>query len=423
MNVTIRKGSVRGSIDAPSSKSMTHRALLCAALAQGESTVRSPLVSDDTEATVRVLRQLGIEIKQALGVWTVTGRELTQPDGELYCGDSATTLRLMTAVCALVDGDCRLTGGASLSRRPVGPLLDALGQLGVECESDGGTPPVTVHGRGGIDGGEAEIRGDVSSQFVSALLLISPLTRGLTINVTTPLESKPYVELTLDAMSRFGVDIQSSGDMRSYRTGRQDYRPADITVEGDWSSASHLLAAGALAGEVEVRNLGMGSRQADTAIADILRRMSAEVNMGGNTVTVQKSSLKGIECDLSDSPDIFPIVAALCAVAEGESKIHGLRRLRIKESDRVAAMMDGLGRMGIGSTLLGDSVKILGGTPKGAAVDSQQDHRIAMSLAVLALAAEGETMIRGAECVSKSYPGFWGDLEAMGACIVRDGDE
>jgi 3-phosphoshikimate 1-carboxyvinyltransferase len=220
--------------------------------------------------------------------------------------------------------------------------------------------------------------------------------------------------MTMDAMRAFGVEARATPDMRRLTAPLGPYKASTVEVEGDWSSAAYVLAAGALTGSVTLRGLNQASSQADRAIIEILSRMGADVSTNGGTIKISKSLLRGISTDLSDCPDLFPVVSALCAAAKGESTLTGLGRLRFKESNRVAAMAEGLTRMGIKMKCNSDFARITGGTPKGAEVDPWRDHRIAMSLAVLALVAEGETKISDAWCVSKSYPGFWGDFAAIG---------
>jgi len=424
VRVTIERSEIDGSVEAPSSKSMTHRAVICSALAQGRSQVTHPLVSDDTDATLRVVQAIGAGVEATKESWIIEGGELNSPSRDLDCGDSGTTLRLMTAVCALLDGTSILKGGPSLSTRPVKPLLDALRQLGVTCESRGGNPPVKVHGKGKIIGDAVSIRGDISSQFVSALLLIAPHTQnGLRVKVTTRLESAPYVGMTIDAQRAFGVQVEESEAYRELQVARQAYNPTDYAVEGDWSSGAFILAAGALAGEASVENLLPDSRQADAAIVNVLGEMGAKPIFQCERVGVNYMEMNGIEWDLTDCPDLFPVVAALCSAAEGESRLRGLRRLRLKESDRIASMVEGLRRMGIKTETSENSMIIQGGAPEGATIDPHGDHRIAMAFGVLGLAASGETTIEDAECVSKSYPGFWGDLEDIGGRVRRKNDE
>ncbi len=413
----VKSSGISGTVSAPPSKSMTHRVLTLAALADGRSTIRNPLTADDTEATSRVLAELGVKTLRG-GEWVVEGGHLRAPTKTLDCGESGTTLRFMAAACALVDGDCRLIGGPSLSSRPVGPLLDALAQIGVRSESHGGVPPVTIKGIGRIGGGEAHLPGDVSSQFVSALLTVAPLADApVKISLTTRLESRPYVAMTVDAMRVFGVEAEHTPDMTRLTAPLKPYRAVSVTVEGDWSSASYPLAAGALAGEARVTGLNHASSQADKTIINILEELGADVRVCSDSVLVRSSELKGIEADLSDCPDLFPVVSALCAAAEGMSRLTGLARLRLKESDRVAAMAEGLTQMGAKVSYDADTTTIRGGELHGAEVDSWGDHRIAMSLAVLALSVGGETNIKDARCVSKSYPGFWGDLATLGGSV------
>ena len=416
MILRVRRSDVWGSIKAPPSKSYTHRALICSALARGESRISSPLQSDDTIATSRALRMLGVEISEEPERWTVRADELHKPESELFCDESGTTLRFMTSLSSLVNGECKLTGGPSLSKRPMDPLLQGLRQMGVECSGVKGHPPILIKGEGKIRGGNVSMRGDVSSQFVSAILLIAPrASGGTTLELTTPLESKPYVSMTIDVQRAFGVESKPSKDMRTFKAGEQMYEPSSYSVEGDWSSASYLLAAGALGGEVTIDGLNNGSLQADANVARILRLMGAETTRVEGGLCVRRSDLQSIEADLSDSPDLFPIVSTLCAVADGESVLTGVGRLQYKESNRGAAMIDGLSRMGIKVADFGDHVVITGGSPKGCMINTRKDHRIAMAFAVLGLAAEGETKITHAECVAKSYPGFWGALERLGA--------
>ena len=405
----------RGTVRAPPSKSATHRHLILGALSEGASTIRRPLICDDTEATLESLARMGAEAQRTRGAIRIAAGGDPPPGGDLDCRESGTTLRLLTPVCGTIVGPTTLTGGPSLSRRPVGLLIDALRQLHVDAESAGGYPPVTVRGEGRVPGGPATVRGDVSSQFVSALLMVAPLAERKTeIEVTTPLESKPYVRMTMDAMRLHGVEAQASADMGRFTAPPAGYRPADVEVEGDWSSAAPLLAAGALGGDVEVKGLNPQSSQADRAILGVLEDMGAELRVGGDGARAAESSLSATSVDLSDCPDLFPIVSALATAARGVSSLSGLRRLKLKESDRLQAMMQGLGRMGADLRLEGERLLIRGGGLKGAEVDPQGDHRIAMAFAALATVAEGPTVIRDAGCVSKSYPGFWEDMAKLG---------
>ncbi|HUV46204.1 MAG TPA: 3-phosphoshikimate 1-carboxyvinyltransferase, partial [Dehalococcoidia bacterium] len=329
MRASIYKSELRGRVRVPSSKSYTIRGLMCAALAKGESEIIHPLTSDDTEAAINVLSKMGIGVRQEEDLWQVIGGDFCEPDTDLFCGESAATLRFMTAICSLIPGKCRLTSASSLSKRPIKPLLQALRQLGVDCAyRDEGSSVVVEGGR--LKGGTVELPGDISSQFVSALLFISPFAKeGVIIKLTTPLESKPYVLMTLECLQRFGIEVEASEDFRNFEILKQAYKPAKYKIEGDWSSASYLLALGAVCGEVEVENLNPKSLQGDKAVLDFLRNMGVWVGVNKNSVVVRKSRLNAIRADLSDCIDLLPTMAVLAAVADGESEFIGIDRARI----------------------------------------------------------------------------------------------
>jgi 3-phosphoshikimate 1-carboxyvinyltransferase len=325
----------------------------------------------------------------------------------------------MTAVCALVRGRCWLTAAPSLAKRPIQPLIPPLQRLGIACRIETDSS-VTVHG-GSLKGSTVELPGNISSQYVSALLFISPFAEGgMTVRLTTPLESWPYVLMTLECLEAFGIRIDRSDDLREFRTARQNFRPARYRIEGDWSSASYLLAAGAIAGETRVENLNPESLQADKKILDLLRKMGTSIDTKNNSITVRKSELSAIQADITDCIDLLPTMAVLAASANGTSELTGIGRARIKESDRVAAVKEGLGRMGIDVTEEPNKLSITGSPARGAVIDSNNDHRIAMAFSLLGLTA-GDTVIENAECVSKTYPEFWDILGSIGGKVKTDG--
>lgn len=420
MDIVVRKGFVEGVTAAPPSKSYTHRALFCSSLALGESIVESPLWSKDTEATKNALERLGVEADTKPDHWVIKSKGFRASSSEVFCQESGTTIRFATAVSSLVSGETKLTGALSLMRRPIEPLLNCLRQLGVDCSSSNGYPPITVKGRGRVTGGDVSIRGDISSQFISAVLLIAPyVDKTLTLKLSTPLESKPYVSMTIETQRRYGVDVYAGEGMHSFIIERQLYKPSRFRVEGDWSSSAYLLTAGALAGRVTVKGLRLDSIQADRKILEILKEMGAKTREAGGEVTVEKSKIEGIEADLSNSPDLFPIVAVLCSAADDLSRLKGLHRLRFKESDRLTGMIEGLRKMGVRVSVRDGEVEIIGGKTHGCIINPENDHRIAMAFAILGLVAEGETRILDSECVNKSFPGFWSVLESLGASIRR----
>ena len=433
MKVTIKKSEVKGTITVPSSKSQTIRVLMCSALARGESEIISPLESEDTKAAVRVLAKIGVTVREEDGRWKVSGGNFRVPNEDLNCGESATTFRFLTAVCALIPGRHRLTGGPSLSRRPMRPLVEALRKLGVRCSAEArGTPPVTIEG-GTFTGGLTELPGDISSQFISALLLIAPFSKQeISIKLTTPMRSRPYVLMTLRCLKQFGISVRSGLDRFIVR--RQRYKPASVQIEGDWSSASYFLALGAVAGDVTLENLSTASLQGDRVILDFLRNMGANVTVAGEVIKVSRGELRAIHADLSDCIDLLPTMSVLAALASGTSHFTGIERARLKESDRIMAVRSGLQKLGISVNEDRDSLSITGlktpipgeddrepgekkekaeATRKPAVVDSYGDHRMAMAFAVLGVAVGGVT-IDGAECVAKTYPAFWDILKMTG---------
>ena len=414
MKVTVHKSEVKGSITVPSSKSLTIRALMCAALAKGTSEIVNPLASEDTDAAAAVLGKVGVSVKKGYEFWRVFGGNLQASLDDLFCGESATTLRFMTALCALIPGRHRLVGGPSLSQRPIGPLVEALKKLGVNAATEGaGMPPVTVEG-GSLKGETTDIPGDISSQFVSALLLIAPFaTREITIRLTTPLASKPYVDMTIWCLKEFGISVNAFRERFVVR--RQIYRSTRLEVEGDWSSASYFLALGAVAGAVEVANLNATSFQGDRVVLDFLRSMGAAVKTDGDSLTVSRGSLRAIYADLSDCIDLLPTMAVLAALAEGKSEFTGIGRARTKESDRVAAVKNNLQKLGVSVGETADRLTITGPVKikEPAVVDSYRDHRIAMAFGVLGAAVGGVT-IAGAESVAKTFPTFWDLMRRVG---------
>ena len=417
MKVSVSKSQIHGILDAPSSKSYTIRALTCAALAAGQSYIRRPLTSDDTLAAADVLRKIGAEIHQSAFGWRVTGGAIKTPESELFCRESAATFRFMVAISAAVPGTVRLVPGQTLARRPILPLIDAMTQLGVKCRLDGSA--VVVDG-GSFSGGTVMLEGDISSQFVSALLLAGPLAQqGLHIGLKSQPASKPYVDMTIECLRKFGIRLTAAPGMVDFKVDKQDYRPTEYTVEGDWSQASYLLALGALSGDVVVSNLNAESLQGDRVVLNLMQKMGARLSVRRSSVMVQRSLLHGINADLTDCIDLLPTLGVLAAIAEGESQFSGIKGARLKESNRVEALSQELQKMGVRVRENENLITIFGGHPHGAAIDSHSDHRMAMAFGVLGTAI-GDTSITGAESVEKTYPDFWKALGSVGARVAYD---
>jgi len=427
MDVTVANSRVSGTARAPPSKSYTHRALLAAGYAGG-ALVRNPLVSADTKATARAVDQFGGDAERVQADWEITGfgGAPDVPADVIDCANSGTTMRLVSGAAALADGATVLTGDRSLRSRPHGPLLDAIAELGGAARSTRGNGQAPLVVDGPIEGGRVEMPGDVSSQFVTSLLMAGALTdAGVEIELTTELKSAPYVDITLDVLDAFGVEAEERRN--GYRVaGGQTYEPTDgeYAVPGDFSSASYLLAAGALAGGDEVVVEGAHpSEQGDAAIVDVLREMGADIewDRSAGRIAVGRSDLDGVTVGVADTPDLLPTIAVLGAAADGTTTITDAEHVRYKETDRVSAMAEELSKLGVAVEERQDELLVHGGNSdlSGARVDGRGDHRIVMALAVAALAADGETTIAGGEHVDVSFPDFFDALADLGAGVER----
>jgi len=418
MEIKIKGTEIKGGmVAAPPSKSYTHRGFVVASLAEGESAIRGYLRASDTLSTIEGCRAFGAGIEEGEGRALVrgTGGAVRAPAKTVDVGNSGTTLRLLSGVAALC-GRATLTGDESVRSRPNGPLLEALEKLGCIVRSgEGGRAPITVEG-GRIRGGGLELRGDISSQFLSSLLIIGPYTEeGLEIRLTTGLISRPYVDMTLGVMEDFGIDVRDL-DQEGFRVPPGIYRGRDYGVEGDYSSASYFFALAAMTGTgIAVSNLNPDSRQGDARMLEIVEGMGAAVAIGKDAIEVRGQELEGTEVDLSDAPDLLPPVAAVAAKAKGTTRITNVAHARFKESDRIAACATELRKLGAEIEEKKNGLVIRGTERlKGAEVRSYQDHRVAMALAVAGAAAEGTTRIEDGECVDISYPGFYGALKNLG---------
>ena len=424
MDVDISPSVLDGSATAPPSKSYTHRAILAAGYGDG-ATVRDPLVSADTRATMRAVEAFGGSVEQRDGDLVVEGfdGDPAVPADVVDCANSGTTMRLVTATAALADGLTVLTGDDSLRSRPQGPLVRAVEQLGGRAESTraNGQAPLVVGGP--MLGGSAAIPGDVSSQFVTALLMAGAATdAGADIALQTELKSAPYVDITLELLDEFGVAARQTGRGFSVR-GRQRYRADEYTVPGDFSSLSYLLAAGALAGESVTVSGAYPSAQGDQAIVEALDRMGAPVTWDreAGELAVGRSDLAGIEVSVADTPDLLPTLAVLGAAADGTTRITDCEHVRYKETDRVSAMAGALDRLGVTVEEREATLLVHGGESdlQGATVDGRRDHRIVMALTVAGLVADGTTTVTDAAHVDVSFPAFFDTLVDLGADIEQ----
>ncbi len=407
----IRPGSIDGIASAPPSKSMMQRAIAAAALANGKSVIGNPSTCEDALAAMKAVEAIGASVDVSGGKALVNGGG-KKTGGKLDCGESGLCMRMLSPVCSLFDNEFVLSGRGSLLERQAGMIEGPLRQLGAKCETNKGKPPITIHGP--IHGGEIEIDGSQSSQFLTGLLMALPLCKEDSVVKVKNLKSKPYVQMTLGLLEKFGIAVEASGKLDEFRiTGRQRYTPANYDVEGDWSGAAFLLVAGAIAGRVTVSGLREDSLQADRAIVDALQKAGAKVNVQMGEVDVRKGTLVAFDFDAADCPDLFPPLAVLACNCKGKSRLKGALRLKGKESDRGAALVSELGKLGAKITVEGDEMTIMGGTLSGGEVDSHNDHRIAMACAVAALNCSSGVRITNENCVAKSYPKFFEDLEKI----------
>jgi 3-phosphoshikimate 1-carboxyvinyltransferase len=417
---------LEGHVNAPPSKSYTHRAIILSSLCSGKSMIENPLASGDTLATIEACEAIGAEIESKASSFFVDGpKELETPSDVINVGNSGTTMRIMTAVSSIVNqGYVVLTGDESIRNRPMQPLLDALQRLGVECWSARmkGFPPIVVKG-GTLRGGDTEICGNVSSQFLSAILITAPRSRyQTTLKVQGRQVSKPYVDATLRMIKTFGGKVVRDTNSTYQIPPNQSYCPAKFRVPGDFSSASFLMAGAALTGgKITVKGLDFLLPQADKDILDILGRMNVSVKVdehNGLVKVKRDGSLSGGEFDLTNSPDLLPVVSILAAKAKNKVTIRGVEHARFKESDRVAVLANELRKFGVRVRELKDGLTISpSNSLKSCTVNTHRDHRIFMAFALLGMVTSGGCLIDGAEHAQISYPSFIQNIQEIGGRI------
>jgi 3-phosphoshikimate 1-carboxyvinyltransferase len=410
----VEPSGIKGQIKAPASKSMTQRAIAAALLADGQSIIHNPSYCDDSLAAMSIAVGLGARLEPLAGELKINGSgALKEP--KLNCGESGLAIRMFSPIAALYPAEITMVGANSLKKRPMGMIEEALKQLGVKCTSTGGFLPLTIQGP--IVGGNIEIDGSVSSQLLTGLLMALPLADNDSEIKVKNLRSKPYIDMTLQILRSFGIAIHNSEYTLFKIPGNQKYIPQIYTVEGDWSGGAFLLVAGAINGHLTVNGLSMSSMQSDISVINALEKAGAKIKTSENHIEISKSELKSFDFDATESPDLFPPLVALASYCDGVSNIKGVSRLIHKESDRAATLKEEFGKLNIKIEINDDVMSVTGGRPQGAHVESHEDHRIAMAVAVTALRATGKVYIRDSQCVVKSYPGFFDDLRSLGALI------
>lgn len=412
MKQIISSSAISGSITPPCSKSYAQRALAVALLADSESTIGNLELCDDTRSAIRCIEALGAEVTLIDDSTIRVRGGLAPRTDRLHIGESGLATRLFTPIASLHNQPITINGEGTILYRPISMMIDPLRQLGVEVRDGGGFLPIQVSGP--MQGGEVAVDGSISSQFLTGLLLSLPMAQNDTTIYVKNLKSLPYVDMTIDTARRFGVEIAHKDYCEFFIEGNQHYTATDYMIEGDWSGAAPMFVAGAVAGEVTVENISRLSLQADTAIIDALISAGAEVESTDNAITVRHRRLKAFEFDATHCPDLFPALVALAANCEGTSTLYGTERLLHKESNRAATLAEEYAKAGIEVDIDEQNImRVRGGKIHGCTADSHGDHRIAMSMAIAALTADAPITIEGAECVAKSYPSFFDDLEQL----------
>lgn len=415
--VQIEPGILQGTVSVPPSKSAAHRAIICAALARGISVIRPIALSNDIRATIDCMRKLGAVITQEGDTLTVDGTHIFTPkDVRLDCGESGSTLRFLVPVTAVGGVSAVFVGHGKLPERPIGVFTECLPAHGVVCETAGGLP-LQISGQ--LHSGAYAVLGHISSQFITGLLLALPLLEGDSdIILTSPAQSVGYIDMTLDVLKEFGIVIEPTAN-GWHIPGGQCYQARSYTVEGDWSQAAFFLTAAALGGRITIDNLNPYSKQGDKACLDIYARFGADIQTDDRgCITVSHGTLKATTIDATDIPDMVPALAVTAACCEGTTIITGAARLRIKECDRLAAMRDGLSRLGADIRETDDGLVITGvPTLHGGLAEGYNDHRIVMALAMASVRCSGTIILTDGESINKSYPTFFDDMEKLGGKI------
>lgn len=422
MKAVITPSTIKGSIMAPSSKSHFQRACAAALIRKGETVLHFSTLSEDDNAALSIIQQLGAEVKQEEAKITIISNGIAPITNEINCGESGLSARMFTPLAALSDRPITITGKGSLLKRPFSFFDEVLPQLNVGCTSNNGHLPLQI--KGPLKPHNITIDGSLSSQYLTGLLMAYSAcnARDVTITVTN-LTSKPYIDLTLQVLKDFGLPTPLTNNYESFTftnapINRLTNKPINLTIEADWSSASFLLVAAAIAGNIELRGLNVFSQQADKNILHALSSAGVTMSIQEDAIEVKASKLKAFHFNATDCPDLFPPLVALAAYCEGTSVIEGTTRLIHKESNRALSLQQEFSKLGVTIKLQDDLMIIEGaGEIKAATVSSHNDHRVAMACAVAALRSTGEVTIEGAESVDKSYPLFWHHLQQLGASV------
>ena len=421
MTVICTPSVLGGKIKAISSKSDAHRILVCAALSARTTKIKCNVMSKDIAATIDCLKSMGTDILVSEDIITVIPKSFNKKT-ELDCGESGSTLRFLMPLVSALGMDATITGHGRLPQRPISPLKEEMEKKGITFHTDNKFP---LYLTGQLQSGEYEIKGNISSQFITGLLMALPILNGDSkIKIIPPFESKSYVDITISVLKKFGIEIEEQENLYIIKGNQKFVSPEEIKVQGDWSNASFFLCAGALSENgVTVTDLDINSPQGDKKILDLLKSMGANVEINENQITVKKNELNGVVIDASDIPDLVPIISVVATACNSETRVTGAERLRIKESDRIKSVVEMLLSVGADAEETKDGIIIRGGsTLAGGMVNGYNDHRIVMSASILSTLCNGKIEITDSNAVEKSYPDFFNDFNKMGgnADVIND---
>ncbi|MCU7552463.1 3-phosphoshikimate 1-carboxyvinyltransferase [Chitinophagaceae bacterium LB-8] len=418
MKAVLVPSQLKGSITAPASKSAMQRACAAALIRKGETVLLNPGISNDDKAALNIIQQLGAKVTVQDDKVIIRSNGVQPVYNVIDCHESGLSIRMFTSIAALSDQVITVKGSGSLSKRPMNFFDDVLPQLGVSCNSKGGYLPIEIQGP--LQPKDITVDGSLSSQYLTGLLFAYAAAdaKGVSIKVTN-LNSRPYVDLTLQVLKSFGLKVPQNNNYEEFYFDEaivtNDQPSITYAVEGDWSNAAFLLTGAAIAGDIQLKGMDMNSVQGDKAIFDVLLKANAHMKSENGVISVKQSELKAFEFDATDCPDLFPPLVALASHSKGISRIKGVHRLTHKESNRAATLQEEFTKLNIPVSFEDDEMIIEGKTLKAAEVSSHNDHRIAMATAVAGLKSEGEMVITGAEAVNKSYPQFWSNIKQLGA--------
>lgn len=417
MNVTIKPNKLSGTIQIPPSKSLSHRAIIAAALAEGESIISNVLYSKDILATIDAMRACGAEIKEYSDHLVIHGSKVKRVKSMINANESGSTIRFMIPIALVSSEEIEFRGENHLVKRPLDTFLEIFDTQGIKYTRGEDYLPLKVYS--GLKCGTFKVRGDISSQFITGLLYALPLLDGDSkIVITTNLESKGYIDLTLDMLKKFGIEIENKEYKEFIIKGNQSYKPYNYTIEGDFSQSAFFLVADALGADIKLSCMNMDSHQGDKKILLDMEDFGSNIIFENDLLSLENKALHGATIDFSQSPDLGPALTVLAALAEGESNFINAGRLRIKECDRITAMRIELEKMGAKIIEHKDGMTIYGVKElHGAIIDSHNDHRVAMAIAMASLKTKGDIKILNAGCVSKSFPNFFSVFESLGGIV------